>query len=112
MVCRRLRKSLSLGCQAGKFSPPDGPFDWVWESVGRTRRRQDVKKNKSHNVCRYMATGFLRDLTCRFKRQPKVHSGTVWVTIASLPRLKNCPWPQHAATLQVEVCLRFCLGGV
>jgi hypothetical protein len=69
------KEKLTLGYQAGKFSPPDGPVDWAWKSVGHTRKRQDAKKNKSHIVCRYMTIGFLRNLTCRFNWQPKGPSG-------------------------------------
>jgi len=111
MVCHHPRTGLSLGCQAGKFLPRDGPLDWVGESVGLTRRRQNTKKDKTQIVRLYMTTGFLRNSIWRFIGTLRVHPEIVWVTIASLPRLRNCPWPQHAATLQVEVCLRLSCGG-
>jgi len=49
-----------------QFLPRDGPFDRVWKSVGRTRRRQDAKKDNLQIRWQHTATGSMRDSTCRF----------------------------------------------
>jgi len=39
-------ENLPLGLLAWSFPPRDGPIDWLLESFGLTRRRQDAKKEK------------------------------------------------------------------
>jgi len=83
---RQLRESLSLGYWTGNFSPPDGPFDRVWEWLvsredaknakkKKRERRQDADRASAHDASFYLPLNLSRRLATKVYRPRKKSTG-------------------------------------